>query len=82
MIEYLNLLSQITGTWISQKTNIELLVEVADLRILLENFHSVSNYIPKQKKISLMQKITELCIKEKYNLYNCSLLQSVDKDFR
>lgn len=82
MIEYLKLLSQVTGSWILQKINVSLLLKVADLKILLKNFHSVSNLIPESKKIPLMQKITKFCIKKKFNLQNCSLVQSVNNDFR
>lgn len=65
-----------------QKFAVQVLLEVADLKILLENFHSVSNLICESEKIPLMHKIAKQCIKKKLNIQNSSLVQSVNKDFR
>lgn len=61
--------------------NIRLLLEVADLEILLENIHYITDYISKDKKIHILRKITIYCLRTNYCLNNCELIKSSSRQF-
>lgn len=80
MLEFLKFLSNLVGKVPIEK-NFELLSEVGDIKILVENIHSISHLIPKTKRVPIFQKITNFCVKKNFDLQNCKFIQSVDKDF-
>lgn len=76
----MKLLSNLIGK-VPLEKNFELLSEVGDLKILVENIHSISHLIPEIKRIPILQKITNFCVKKNFDLQNCKFIQSTDKDF-
>lgn len=61
---------------------IKLLLKVADLRILVENIHCISDVIPKTEKIRILKIITNFCIEKNFNLKNCGFVNSLDREFK
>lgn len=67
---------------VSTERYVELLLEVGDLEILVENFHLISNYISKDRKMIILKQITTHCMKTNFNLQNCELIKSSHEQFR
>jgi len=81
-MEYLKFLSILKNEDVPLEKNIKLLLEVVDDDILAKNFHIISDFLPQTTKILSLQKITNCITKPGFNLLNCELLQSKNKDYK
>ncbi|CAH1714172.1 unnamed protein product [Aphis gossypii] len=82
LIEYLRLLSEFKTKNVPLEENITLLLDVANDDMLAKNYHVISNILPQSTKLIILQKITNCIIKPEFDLRDCEILQSKNKDYK
>lgn len=74
-------LSRLNGE-VPLKSNIDILLKTGDEKTLLDEFDTVAILLYKTKRVFLMKKLTNFCIKNKCCFQKCALIMSMHKDFR
>lgn len=82
LIEYLRLLSEFKTKNVPLEENITLLLDVATDEMLAKNYHVISDILPQSTKLIILQKITNCIIKPEFDLQDCEILQSKNKDYK
>lgn len=84
MLTFIRFLSKLPGQFKSAhlNSNIDLLLVVADPKMLLETIHLFTHLIPKSMKIPVMQNITTYCIKKNVNIQDCGFIKSTEINFK
>lgn len=75
LIDYVKFLSRLNNE-APLNENIDLLLEVADKKILLRDFHIISTVFTKTIKIDLMEQLADLCISGNCDLKNSGFVKS------
>jgi len=78
----LRLLSEFKTKNVPLEENITLLLDVANDDMLAKNYHVISDILPQSTKLIILQKITNCIIKPEFDLRDCEILQSKNKDYK
>lgn len=78
----MRLLSEFKTKNVPLEENITLLLDVANDELLAKNYHVISNILSQRTKLIILQKITNCIIKPEFNLRDCEILLTKNKDYK